>query len=648
MKNKGCRVERLLLSAFLATILAIAMAQNNNGQGNSQSSGKSSDVDNSDSVHSVISCGDKYPGSCKESRLRSIDGSCNNLKYPTWGMANTRYGRLVRPNYGDGIRSPTVSVTGSKLPASRLVSVAVFPHEPIDDKFLTLAAMQWGQIMTHDMSLADGSTQSTKHAVECCSPDGKIIPQESQSSLCYPILIEYNDPVYTKEKIQCLEFVRTLTDIDRGCSSSKAPAEQITAATHYLDLSLVYGSDEDTARSLRTGSGGRLAVDIRNNRHWLPSAANKSASCNSNGAQDVCYAAGDRRVNQNTQLTVLQIVLLREHNRVADFLAKLNPHWNDETIYQETRRILIAEHQHISYYEWLPLFLGEDDSYGYKLLYDTKDYVNDYDPEVNPSVLNEHATAAFRYFHSLIAGHLDLVNENRNYNIDNSLRLSNHFNHPVVIEQGNNMDDLVRGLSYQAQRDSDQYFDSEITQYLFKGRNKLGSDLRAIDIQRNRDHGLASYNDLRQFCNLPRAKNFTDFLDWISEDNVGLLQNLYATPDDVDLTVGGSLEIHLQGALSGPTFQCILVRQFLRTRSGDRFWFESGDPKVAFTKEQLGEIRKASISRLLCDNGDNIQYMQPSGFIQISKENFPIKCEDLPSVDLSYWKDFAPELAKSN
>lgn len=69
--------------------------------------------------------------------------------------------------------------------------------------------------------------------------------------------------------------------------------------------------------------------------------------------------SGDSRVNQNTQLTVLQIILLREHNRIANALTKLNPHWTDETIFQETRRILIAQHQQISYYEWLPIFLGE-------------------------------------------------------------------------------------------------------------------------------------------------------------------------------------------------------------------------------------------------------------------------------------------------
>jgi len=58
----------------------------------------------------------------------------------------------------------------------------------------------------------------------------------------------------------------------------------------------------------------------------------------------------------------------------------------------------------------------------------------------------------------------------------------------------------------------------QITQFLFKKkfpRSILGSDLRAIDIQRDRDHGLASYNDYREYCGLPRAKTFTDFADYI-------------------------------------------------------------------------------------------------------------------------------------
>lgn len=45
-----------------------------------------------------------------------------------------------------------------------------------------------------------------------------------------------------------------------------------------------------------------------------------------------------------------------------------------------------------------------------------KDYVNDYNPKVDPSILDEHATAAFRHFHTLIRGYLQYVLANCNIN----------------------------------------------------------------------------------------------------------------------------------------------------------------------------------------------------------------------------------------
>lgn len=61
-----------------------------------------------------------------------------------------------------GISTPTASRSGRPLPLSRVVSLVLHPDVPIEDPKWTLAAMQYGQIITHDMSMIAGSTQARK------------------------------------------------------------------------------------------------------------------------------------------------------------------------------------------------------------------------------------------------------------------------------------------------------------------------------------------------------------------------------------------------------------------------------------------------------------------------------------------------------
>ena len=58
-------------------------------------------------------------------------------------------------------------------------------------------------------------------------------------------------------------------------------------------------------------------------------------------------------------LTALHTIFVRHHNHLAEGLSHINPFWDDERLFQEARRILIAQMQHITYNEYLPVVLGQ-------------------------------------------------------------------------------------------------------------------------------------------------------------------------------------------------------------------------------------------------------------------------------------------------
>ena len=96
---------------------------------------------------------------------------------------------------------------------------------------------------------------------------------------------------------------------------------------------------------------------VQSRRPVLP--REESDLCRRGSLSTTCFKAGDVRLSEQPALISVHVVFLRLHNRLATQLSALNQHWSDEKIFQETRRIVAAITQHITYREFLPIVLGE-------------------------------------------------------------------------------------------------------------------------------------------------------------------------------------------------------------------------------------------------------------------------------------------------
>jgi len=184
-----------------------------------------------------------------------------------------------------------------------------------------------------------------------------------------------------------------------------------------------------------------------------------TAECFKSSA-DLCMRSGDGRNNVQPGLTLLQIIDVRLHNLCAKRMSHYNKEWDDEKIYQECRRIVIAISQHITYNEYLPLLLGYSYAKQWDLLSPTKGYSYDYDENVNPWTFAEFSSAAFRH-HSSIYGRVVLMDEY--YQPKASYPLENLYNSNKLFKEPQNFDMLVRGYLTVPQRKIDKYFDSAVS-----------------------------------------------------------------------------------------------------------------------------------------------------------------------------------------
>lgn len=182
----------------------------------------------------------------------------------------------------------------------------------------------------------------------------------------------------------------------------------------------------------------------------------------------------------------------------------------------------------------------------------------------------------------------------------------------------------------------EQSLNSDLTERLFTTAHAVSLDLAAINIQRGRDHAIPSYMAYRKFCNLPITETFEGLVD-ISNPHVReKLKELYGHPDNIDVWAGGILEDQMPGARVGPLFRCLLIEQLGKLRDGDRFYYEN--PSV-FKPEQLNEIKQTTLSRVLCENGDNITRVTSDMFRLPSLQGGYKECDKIPMISLRVWTD---------
>eukprot|EP00092_Neocalanus_flemingeri_P044970 GFUD01050082.1.p1 GENE.GFUD01050082.1~~GFUD01050082.1.p1 ORF type:complete len:987 (-),score=208.69 GFUD01050082.1:253-3213(-) len=596
---------------------------------------------------------DRKPKCLNTDRYRTVDGSCNNKQQPLYGQAGTSFQRILEATY-DEKYLPRLAESGKQLPSAREISQEAFVvGSPSDTNDISVYFMQFGQFIDHDLT----HSPAAGIECECCLKDRKtgnekwIYPDDPYNNhphQCFPIEIPRNDKYWGSKGRRCMEFTRSELSPPLTCVAGKK--EQRNAITHWLDGGNIYGNTKEEELNLRDGNDrSRLKTDKSVGRELLPScprerrARDKIEACV--GCTKQCMFSGDFRVNEQPGLTVEHTVWMREHNRLAGQLKNMNSQWDDEKVFQEARRIVIAEWQHVVYNEWLPIVLGKEYMTTENLLPQKSGHSRDYDENLDPRIYNEFAAAAFRFGHSMIPTHIP-SHDSRERNISH-LNLKNKFFDPSSLKKDTEfIDDTIRGYTQEKAPAWDPVFVDDIVNHLFAA----GLDLPALNIQRGRDHGIPGYNSYRKYCasrsnNLNAAANFDQLTSggYLDRNDVRKLSGLYNNVvDDVDLFVGGTLEDHTGDSILGPTFQCIIGEQFKLLKKGDRFWYENGEfSESRFSQTQLNEIRKTSIARILCDNTDIVR-IQPNVFKVVNnRDNRFTQCtgDFIPGINLDFFKE---------
>ncbi|XP_046374711.1 thyroid peroxidase-like [Haliotis rufescens] len=538
--------------------------------------------------------------------IRPLSGICNNLNNPGWGAPLQDLRRLIAPDYDDGKGTPRFD----GLPSPRAVSTGCFSVDSDStlEPSINALVMQWGQFMAHDYV---GTPKfKTKNCCSGIDADGKH-PDIDTDGTCFPIAIPSGDRHFN----DCIPFTRS-----EPSTLSTDHREQMNMLTSYIDGNTVYGGSVEENDQLRTKSGGLMATAAGSDN--LPPS--DTMTCAKRPGYS-CLNAGDFRANSFPGLAAMHTLWVREHNRLAVGLAAENANWNDERLFQEARKIVIASLQRITYNDWLVKVLGQTyfDAFNLGATYSYAD-------TVNPGLINSFGTAANRFGHSQIRAKYRMTGDDVDTNVEDMIM------DPSYVTDG--FKEVLEGLLDAQNQKTDDKFPLGLTDHLLENVKKPGDarDLISFNIQRGRDHGLPPYAEFQA-----KAVQFAidKKLPTPTAADLSCGNSLYTSTDDADLYVGAIKEEHVSGGLVGPTFAYIMGQQYSDIRFGDRFWHETTNTTIGFTTEQLAEIRKVNFARVICVNAAIATIQKDAFKIPSSGSNDEVSCHSLDDIDLSKWAE---------
>lgn len=474
---------------------------------------------------------------------RTFSGACSSLFNPSWGAINTPHRRLI----ASPIPLPT------DLPSPRLLSNILCRHNNVKStRFLNELTTFFGQFVDHNIVLTPA--------------DGPL----------FPIPVPPSDPLFANFS-NGLPFhrsrrVQAFTDhvfSERGPPNVFVP---INVVSSVLDLSAVYGPTISRVRALR-GNGGKLKTS--HDGRFLP--FNHPHLDNEPTTGNIFFIAGDTRSNEHPVLTALHTLFVREHNHLVDELASKFSNYSDDWLFQTARAINIAQFQKITLEHFYPAMTGRQ-------LPPSSLFSDKY---VDASIIDVFATAAFRVGHTMVN---DVISPRDKHGPLASIKMSETFFQPGEHMVHTDIDRFLRGAAWVRAQQVDLAVVDALRNHLFTSvRGEEGVDLVAMNIQRSRDNGLPSYNDVREAVGIARASCFANISRKVSVQTA--LSTAYGSVNRVEAWIGMVAEDHAPGAAMGETLIAVWELQFRKIRDGDRLYFRKPGLFPDVVTNQIARVR---------------------------------------------------------